>query len=186
MEGPCFCLSPPQMQGLIWIFCKCLCLSEEDPGLAVGATKLLDGRGSFTLLRGWEGVWGEVLLLGRGLACWDAWEPNWEPQTPPGSNILSVTPAQVWEEGIPTDLGREWVSWNHRQGQRKAGDWAGGNKSLTSWSHPCLSWVLGKYFPVGPSLPLCKPQSDSSLLNTQENYICQASNCKEHIVLSRP
>lgn len=70
------------MQGLILIFGKCLCSSEEDPGLAVGTTKLLDGRGSFTLLRGWEGVWGEVLLLGRGLGCWDAWEPNWEPQTP--------------------------------------------------------------------------------------------------------
>ena len=95
MEGPCFHLSPSQPQGLMLRFGKCLCSSEDDPGLAVGATKLLEGRVSLTLLRGWGRVWGEVLLLGRGLARWDAWKPNWEPQTPLGSNILSVTPAQV-------------------------------------------------------------------------------------------
>lgn len=76
MEGPCFCLNPPQTQGLMFILVR-VYVHEKKTLLAVGATKLWmagapllfseAGRGCGVRYFCWAGGWLAVRCLGAEL-----------------------------------------------------------------------------------------------------------------------
>lgn len=105
-EGNFFLSCPRQMQS-VWCWCLAkVFTSAEHHWLAVGAGQLPNGGGSFIFSEAGRGYEVSYFCWAGGLACCPVLGSRvGTQQTPQGSNTLSVTPSQVWEEVMPPDLG---------------------------------------------------------------------------------